>query len=93
MKGRCQEVVAALIRAAERGVICRVLVDALGSQQFLRSPTASEMRRRGIHIQAALPGGIWRLPFVRFDLRFQRKIVLIDELIDRNVSINLVDHL
>jgi cardiolipin synthase len=91
LKGRCQEVVAALIRAAERGVICRVLVDALGSQQFLRSPTASEMRRRGIHIQAALPGGIWRLPFVRFDLRLHRKIVLIDDRVAWTGSLNLVD--
>ena len=29
-------------------------------------------------VQAALPGGLLRAPFVRFDLRLHRKIVVID---------------
>ncbi len=89
--GRCQEVVDALLRAVDRGVICRLLLDDIGSRTFLRSRKAESLRQRGIHILAALPGGIWRLPFVRFDLRMHRKIVLIDDEVAWTGSLNMVD--
>ena len=89
--GRSEDVAAALERAAKRGVICRVLLDALGSQKFLRSSAARRLRASGVKIQAALPGGLWRLMFVRFDLRLHRKIVLIDDQIAWTGSLNLVD--
>ncbi len=89
--GRACEVAAALKRAVQRGVVCRVLVDAMGSHQFLKGRTARELQADGVRIQEALPGGIWRLPFVRFDLRMHRKIVLIDDQIAWTGSLNLVD--
>jgi cardiolipin synthase len=89
--GRAGEVAKALERAVERGVICRVLLDAIGSRDFLRSATARRLMAKGIRIQSALPGGLWRLPFVRFDLRLHRKIVLIDDEIAWTGSLNLVD--
>lgn len=89
--GRVEEVAEALIRASQRGVICRVLVDAIGSRKFLRSRSAIRMRAAGVRIQSALPGGLWRLPFVRFDLRMHRKIVLIDDQIAWTGSLNMVD--
>jgi len=89
--GRAEEVAEALTRAVKRGVICRLLLDALGSQRFLRSKTAQKLRASGVQIQAALPGGLWRLMFVRFDLRLHRKIVLIDDKIGWTGSLNLVD--
>ncbi len=89
--GRSEDVAAALERAARRGVICRILLDALGSQRFLRSATARRLQASGVQIQAALPGGLWRLMFVRFDLRLHRKIVLIDDKIAWTGSLNLVD--
>ncbi len=89
--GRSDDVISALERAAARGVACRVLLDALGSQKFLRGTDAARLRRAGVQVQAALPGGLWRLLFVRFDLRLHRKIVLIDDQIGWTGSLNLVD--
>jgi cardiolipin synthase len=89
--GRSDDVVAAIERAIRRGVICRILVDAIGSQAFLKSYAASRLRAAGAVVLAALPGGIWRLPFVRFDLRMHRKIVLIDDEIAWTGSLNMVD--
>ncbi len=90
-EGRVEEVAEALVRASKRGVICRLLVDAIGSRRFLRSQSAARLRSSGVKIQSALPGGLWRLPFVRFDLRMHRKIVLIDDQIAWTGSLNMVD--
>jgi len=89
--GSADDVAEALTRASARGVVCRVLVDALGSRAFLRSDLAVRMREAGVLIQAALPGGLLRMPFVRFDLRMHRKIVVIDGKLAYTGSLNLVD--
>jgi cardiolipin synthase len=89
--GRADDVAEALIRARQRDVICRVLVDAVGSRRFLRSKLAYRMREAGIQMIGALPGGPLRLPFVRFDLRLHRKIVVIDGETAYTGSLNLVD--
>ncbi len=90
-EGRTEEIVAAIERACRRGVVCRILVDSLGSKQFLRSRSARALVSAGAIVQGALPGGIWRLPFIRFDLRMHRKIVLIDDQVAWTGSLNLVD--
>jgi cardiolipin synthase A/B len=89
--GEVDRVLDALIRARQRGVVCRLLVDAMGSRRFLKSSAAQKLRDAGVHIQDALTGGILRLPFVRFDLRLHRKIVVIDGRIAYTGSLNLVD--
>ena len=89
--GEADRVVDALVHAQRRGVTCRVLVDALGSHRFLRGKMCSRLREAGVNVVAALPGGLFRLPFVRFDLRLHRKIVVIDGRIGYTGSINLVD--
>jgi cardiolipin synthase len=89
--GEADRVADALIHAQRRGVTCRVLVDAMGSHKFLRGKLCRRMREAGITIQDALPGGILRLPFVRFDLRLHRKIVVIDGRVAYTGSLNLVD--
>jgi cardiolipin synthase len=89
--GEVDRVIAALMRARQRGVVCRVLVDAMGSRRFLVSDTAQKLRDVGVEIQGALAGGILRLPFVRFDIRLHRKIVVIDGRIGYTGSLNLVD--
>lgn len=91
MGGRADDVSASLIRAAERGVECNVLLDSIGSADFLKSGHAEEMRSRGIKITEALPAGIFRALFVRIDLRNHRKIALIDNEIGYTGSQNLVD--
>jgi cardiolipin synthase len=89
--GTADEVGEALLRAAARGVLCRVLVDAVGSKPFLRSDWAGKLRKAGVMLQAALPGGLIRGLFVRFDLRLHRKIVVLDGEIAYTGSMNLVD--
>lgn len=89
--GHADDVAAALIRAARRGVICRVLLDDVGSHDFLRSEAARELRDAGVRLAAALPANLLRMAFVRFDLRMHRKIVVIDGRIGYTGSLNLVD--
>jgi len=89
--GTPDEVVDALMRAARRGVRCRVLVDAVGSKEFLRSSRADEMRDSGVELLAGLPVGLFRALFVRLDLRIHRKIVVIDGEIAYTGSLNLAD--
>jgi cardiolipin synthase len=85
--GRADDVIAALIRARERGVTCRILADALGSAPFLKGPVVPRLRAAGIEVVVALPPSIWR----RADLRNHRKIVVIDDRIGYTGSQNLVD--
>ena len=89
--GMADEVVAALIRARQRGVLCRVLLDAVGSKAFLRSPLAQQLREAGVELRSALPSSLVRMWFVRLDLRLHRKIVVIDGEIAYTGSLNMVD--
>jgi len=91
MGGLADEVAEALLRAAARGVTCRVLVDAVGSRDFLRGPLARKLRDGGVRVVAALPGGLFRSAFVRFDLRMHLKIAVIDGEVAYTGSLNLVD--
>ncbi len=70
-------VAAALIRAAERGVRCRLLGDAVGSGPML-DRLAPPMQRAGVHVEAALPVNPLRGRLSRIDVRNHRKIVVID---------------
>lgn len=89
--GNTDQVVEAIIRAQQRGVICRILLDAVGSRPFLRSRTAKRLRSHGVQLYAALPASIIRMLFVRFDLRLHRKIAVIDGEIAYTGSLNLAD--
>ncbi len=81
----------ALIGATGRGVSCCVLVDAVGSHEFLRGPSAARLREAKVAVLAAMPVSLVRMLFVRFDLRLHRKIVVIDGEIAYTGSMNLVD--
>jgi cardiolipin synthase len=89
--GTADEVGEALMRAASRGVTCRVLLDAMGSAKFLKSPWIQRLKQSGVEIAAALAVSPWRTLFVRFDLRLHRKIVVIDDEVAYTGSFNLVD--
>ncbi|MBW2227484.1 MAG: cardiolipin synthase [Deltaproteobacteria bacterium] len=89
--GTADEVCEALVRAAKRGVICRILIDAVGSAKFLKSGLARRLRENGIELVAALPVGLLRMVFARLDLRIHRKIVIIDGEVGYTGSLNLVD--
>lgn len=89
--GEADLVAEALLRAAQRGVVCRVLVDSVGSRDFLRGGLAGKLRAGGVQVVAALPAGIIRMFFARVDLRLHRKIVVIDGEVGYTGSMNLVD--
>ena len=85
--GRADDVAAALLRARARGVQCRVLADAVGSKAFLESNTVETLRSAGVTVVSVLPPSLRR----RADLRYHRKIIVIDDRVGYTGSQNLVD--
>ena len=81
----------ALIAAAKRGVVCKVLLDSLGSKDWFKSTWPSRFRDAGIEVTEALPIQIGRFQFRRADLRLHRKIFVIDNAIVWTGSMNMVD--
>jgi cardiolipin synthase len=86
-----ERVAEALILAAQRGVACRLLVDAVGSKPFLRSALCERMRQAGVKIVEALPVNPFRMLLYRIDLRNHRKIVVIDGSVGYTGSCNIAD--
>ncbi|TWT88081.1 Cardiolipin synthase [Pseudobythopirellula maris] len=89
--GRADDVVDALVRAAGRGVACRVLVDAVGAHPWWRGPQSRRLREAGVELRVANSTGLWQLLFARNDLRLHRKIVVVDGEVAWTGSMNLVD--
>jgi len=89
--GMADEVGAALLRAAGRGVTCRVLLDAIGSAQFLKGRLLAQLKAGGVEVAFALPVSAFSVFKVRPDLRLHRKIVVIDDGAAYTGSFNLVD--
>lgn len=81
----------ALIRAAKRGVACRVLLDSLGSKAWFKSAWPARFKEAGIAVTEALPIQLGRFQFRRADLRLHRKIFVIDGSVVWTGSMNLVD--
>ena len=86
-------VVAALQRAAARGVTVRAMADALGSRLMINSSHWQAMAESGVHLATALPIGspLLRALAGRIDLRNHRKIVVIDNSITYCGSQNCAD--
>lgn len=87
------KVAEAIVRAAQRGVACRVIVDALGSRLFVRSELWPKMQQAGAECVTAFP---WGMPlismlFQRLDLRNHRKIMVVDGRIAFTGSRNCAD--
>lgn len=89
--GTADEVGEALIRAAARGVLCRVLLDAVGSAEFFKSDWPQRLREAGIELAQALQASVLRAALRRVDLRLHRKLVVIDGHVAYTGSLNLVD--
>lgn len=81
----------ALIRARERGVACRLLLDAAGSRRFLRGGLAERLRAAGVEVVAALPVNPLRAMVARLDLRNHRKLTVVDGRVGYLGSHNLTD--
>ncbi len=89
--GFVDDLVAALDRAARRGVACTALMDSLGSRAFFRSAAIERLRAAGVRVVEILPVNPLRSLFVRFDLRDHRKIAVIDRRIAYTGSMNIAD--
>ena len=53
--GIADEVMAAVIEARRRGAHCRILLDSIGSHEFLKSELCHKARQAGVEIAEALP--------------------------------------
>ncbi len=84
-----EPVIAALGRAVQRGVTCRVLVDSLGSRSGLHI-LIPKLTALGVDVREMLPVGRFRSRRKRLDLRNHRKIAIIDGRIAFTGSQNLV---
>jgi cardiolipin synthase A/B len=84
------QVADALVKAAKRGVKCRVLLDAVGSRRALRR-LAPGLRAAGVDVHAMLPVGFFRRNAARFDLRNHRKLAVIDGCIGYAGSQNIAN--
>lgn len=75
-----RKVVGALKRAAARGIVCRAMVDGLGSRDLIRSAHWKAMKEAGVNVAIALRVTNPLRPLLkgRVDLRNHRKIVVID---------------
>ncbi len=83
----------ALMRAAQRGVTCRAMVDDLGSRAFIKSDLWQQLEASGVKLGRALQIGnpFLRVITGRIDLRNHRKIVVIDNHITYCGSQNCAD--
>jgi cardiolipin synthase len=80
----------AVARAAGRGVICRVLADAVGSKRGLKR-LGPGLRAAGVEVTPLLPAGPFRHGAARFDLRNHRKLAVIDGRVGYVGSQNVVE--
>lgn len=85
-----RKVADALKRAAQRGVVCRVLLDAVGSRVALNQ-FGPELQKAGVEVRSMLPVGLFRRKGERFDLRNHRKISVIDGTIGYLGSQNIAE--
>ena len=81
----------ALMRAARRGVACRLLVDAVGSNAFVKSDLHRQLREAGVRVVEALAVNPFRMLLARVDLRNHRKLAIIDGVIGYTGSQNISD--
>src|SRR5215216_5045935 len=83
-------VIDALVRARERRVVCRVLIDHLGNIGY-HGPILKRLRTAGIPVHQMLPAKPFDNQWNRIDLRNHRKILVVDGVIGFTGSQNLVE--
>jgi cardiolipin synthase len=82
-------VIAALGRAVKRGVVCRVLVDSLGSRSRLPI-LIPKLTALGVDVRQILPLTLFSRRRTRLDLRNHRKIAVVDGRVAFTGSQNMV---
>jgi len=79
----------ALVRARQRGVQVRVLIDGMGGGYFL-SPTYERLRRHDVPVSRFMHSPLpWRMPFL--NLRTHKKILALDGRIAFTGGLNIGD--
>lgn len=81
----------ALVRASQRGVDCRLMVDSVGSRYFIKSGRTDWLRSKGVKVTEALPASLFRRHAARFDLRNHRKLAIVDGSVAYTGSHNMID--
>jgi cardiolipin synthase len=89
--GLADELLETVLEAHGRGIHIRILLDAVGSKNFLRGEPIKRLRDAGIKITDALSVSPLQMLFQRIDIRNHRKIAVIDSRIAYTGSQNLVD--
>ena len=89
--GRVAEVLQAVLRAAARGVDCRILADDFGSKALFRSDWPERLRTGGVRLIRSLPVGLIKSLSKRSDLRNHRKLLICDRTVAYTGSFNLID--
>ncbi|HUO51540.1 MAG TPA: cardiolipin synthase [Gemmatimonadaceae bacterium] len=84
-------VLAAVERAAARGVRCRVLGDEIGSRSLGYERVIPRLRAAGVEAELTMRVRLLRRRSARIDLRNHRKIAVIDGRTAYTGSLNLVD--
>jgi cardiolipin synthase len=90
-RGRVEAVLEAILRAAARGVSCRILADDYGSKSFFKSPWPKRLKAAGVSVVRSLPVGLFKPISKRSDLRNHRKLLICDRAVAYTGSFNLVD--
>ena len=86
-----QQVAQALLRAASRGVSCRLLVDGVGSKDFLKSALRKKLQQGGVNVCEALRVNMLRLIISRLDMRNHRKFLVVDGAVGWTGSQNIAE--
>lgn len=81
----------ALMRAAARGITCRVLIDTVGTGARTLRRLLPRLRAANVAAHETLPLSLFRRKAARFDLRNHRKIAVIDGRVGYTGSQNIVD--
>jgi len=89
--GLADDLLETVINAHNRGVKFKILLDSVGSKNFLKSSQAARLRETGIKLTEALHVNPFKMLFQRADIRNHRKIAVIDNCIAYTGSQNLVD--
>jgi cardiolipin synthase len=82
-------ILGALERAALRGVICRLMIDAIGSSGSRRA-IARRLKHTSVQLEVMLPVRFWG-KFGRADMRNHRKVAVIDGCIGWVGSQNIIN--
>ncbi|WP_241127045.1 cardiolipin synthase [Novosphingobium terrae] len=90
-QGRVVSVLEAVLRAAARGVDCKILADDFGSKGFFRSTWPTRLKAAGVSVLPSLPVAVIRSFSKRTDLRNHRKQLICDRAVAYMGSFNLVD--